>query len=190
MNRSSMRRHLRRRRQKLTRKQRRLSGTQVSRRLRRHPWFRRAVHVAVYQAFDGELPLDEFVRATLSLGRRIYVPKLLPRLGMVFLPLSTSSKLKENCFGILEPANGPLMDPRNLDAVITPLVGFDDSGTRLGMGAGHYDRCFSFLRQRGNWRRPKLVGAGYQFQQVPSLERAPWDIPLDGAVTEFNNFFF
>jgi 5-formyltetrahydrofolate cyclo-ligase len=68
--------------------------------------------------------------------------------------------------------------------VLTPLVAFDDTGVRVGVGRGYYDRCFRFLAGRGAWRRPKLLGVAYELQRVPSLPRQSWDVPLWGAVTE------
>jgi 5-formyltetrahydrofolate cyclo-ligase len=52
------------------------------------------------------------------------------------------------------------------------------------MGGGYYDRTFAYLRQRRIWRRPLLVGVAYELQRVPALEPRPWDVPLDGIVTE------
>ena len=61
---------------------------------------------------------------------------------------------------------------------------FDARGARLGMGAGFYDRHFSFLLRRGAWRRPRLVGLAYGFQQVSRLPQEPWDVPLWGVVSD------
>jgi 5-formyltetrahydrofolate cyclo-ligase len=68
--------------------------------------------------------------------------------------------------------------------VLAPLVAFDRSGNRLGMGGGYYDRSFAYLRHRVHWRRPRLIGYAYGFQEVQALERAHWDVPLSGVVTE------
>ena len=86
--------------------------------------------------------------------------------------------------------HGELIDPRRLDLVIVPLFAFDARGTRLGTGGGYYDRTFSFAASSAAWRRPALIGVGYAFQQHERLERAPWDVPLDGAVTDRGTFRF
>ena len=82
------------------------------------------------------------------------------------------------------------VDPRDLDLVLTPLVAFDNKGARLGLGGGHYDRCFSFLRGRSSWSRPKLVGVGYEFQRIPYIESRPCDVRLWGAVTDVATYRF
>ena len=52
------------------------------------------------------------------------------------------------------------------------------------MGAGFYDRHFSFLRQRRAWRRPLLLGVAFDVQRLPRIAVAGHDVPLWGVVTE------
>jgi len=88
-----------------------------------------------------------------------------------------------NRYGIPEPREGRECDVRRLELVLTPLVAFDGNGTRLGMGAGFYDRTFEFLRadpDAGPW----LVGVAYAMQQVDSLPAETWDVPVGGVITE------
>ena len=80
-------------------------------------------------------------------------------------------------------ANPPIFKIRQ-QAGIEPLVGFDESGVRLGMGGGFYDRSFRFLGSRSKWWRPKLVGIGFEFQYFETIEPRDWDIGLSYAVTE------
>ena len=68
--------------------------------------------------------------------------------------------------------------------VLLPVLGFDRHGTRLGTGAGYYDRMFAFRRHRHSWHRPLLVGIAFQCQQLPLIERSSHDVPLDAVVTE------
>ena len=65
-----------------------------------------------------------------------------------------------------------------------PLVAVDPHGTRMGTGAGFYDRCLQHLRTGRSWRRPKLIGLGYEFQRVAALAARAWDVPLDALLTE------
>jgi 5-formyltetrahydrofolate cyclo-ligase len=145
--------------------------------------FRRAHRVALFLAFDGEPSLAAVVRAAQRQGKELYAPVLTGG-RMRFARLEPEPTLSTNLFGILEPHLGERIDPRRLDLVLTPLVGFDDAGERLGVGKGYYDRCFSFLTRRTAWRRPKLLAVAYELQRVPALDAQPWDVPLWGAVTE------
>jgi 5-formyltetrahydrofolate cyclo-ligase len=54
------------------------------------------------------------------------------------------------------------------------------------MGGGFYDRTFSYLKTRNRWRKPKLIGIAHELQKQDKIIPNPWDVPLDGVVTEFN----
>ena len=75
----------------------------------------------------------------------------------------------------------PWINTRALDLVLAPLVAFDDQGHRLGMGGGFYDRHFGGLPER---LRPLLVGVAHEIQRADALPTQPWDMPLDGILTE------
>ena len=155
----------------------------VARRLLHLPAMRRAHHVSVYLAINGELSLARFIASASRMAKQLYAPVLNGdelRFGL----LETNTPLGLNRFGIPEPRNGPYIDPRSLDIVLAPLVGFDDRGVRLGMGGGFYDRSFHFLRSRSKWRKPKLVGIGFEFQHFNNIEARDWDVGLTTAITE------
>jgi 5-formyltetrahydrofolate cyclo-ligase len=145
--------------------------------------FHAAEHVALFLPFDGEPSLARVVAAARAHGKRLYAP-VLRGLTMTFAELEPDARLAANFFGILEPKLGAKIDARRLDLVLTPLVGFDDRGVRLGVGRGYYDRCFRFLAPRTHWRRPKLLGVAYELQRLPPLIAQPWDVPLWGIATE------
>lgn len=148
--------------------------------------FRSARSIAAYFPVRGEADPSLVIEHALALGKRVYLPVLSRRGDLCFAPLDADTPLRRNRLGIPEPDVQPRMlaRPRDLDLVLTPLVAFDRSGTRLGMGGGYYDRSFAYLRHRLHWRRPRLIGYAYGFQEVPALERAEWDVPLSGVVTE------
>ena len=72
-----------------------------------------------------------------------------------------------------------------LDIVVTPLLAFDQNGARLGMGGGFYDRTFAFKRFSKHLNKPKLWAIALEIQHY-SLKPMPWDVYLDGIVTESN----
>ncbi len=150
--------------------------------------FRRARHIAVYLACGGEFDPAPLVRAAWRQGQSVYLPILVARdQPMLFAPHEPDAVLRPNWFGILEPVvpRERMLAPEQLDLVITPIVGFDPLGFRLGMAGGYYDRSFAFRkddpdRSRGPW----LIGVGYELQRLPVQTPRPWDVPLDGVVTE------
>lgn len=132
--------------------------------------------IAAYQAMDGEMDPAIIVRRALALGCEVH------------LPVITSFRHRRMHFAAwpVGPRRMPAESEaaRWFDLVLVPLVGFDDDGNRLGMGAGFYDRHFAFLRHRMAWHRPLLLGLGFEIQRVKHLPAKPRDVPLWGIVTE------
>jgi 5-formyltetrahydrofolate cyclo-ligase len=69
-----------------------------------------------------------------------------------------------------------------------PLVGFDASGNRMGMGGGYYDRTFSFKSLKKGLRGPTLIGLAHEIQRVEELPVESWDIPLTAIVTDQKSY--
>ena len=61
------------------------------------------------------------------------------------------------------------------DAVLVPALAVARDGTRLGRGGGSYDRALP----RTAAVRVALL---YEDELVPTLPRAPWDVPVHAAV--------
>jgi len=181
--RDTLRRALRARRRELTSTERAIAQARLLGALRTLSSYRRARHVGIYFANDGEADLSELFTAALRRGVALYAPVLADD-RLAFHAFDADSALTLNRYGILEPDGGAAIDPRSLDLVLTPLVGFDRAGARLGMGKGYYDRTFRFLRHRRCWRKPKLIGVGFAFQEVTSLTIESWDVALSGIVTD------
>jgi 5-formyltetrahydrofolate cyclo-ligase len=184
--RDEIRRAMRGRRRALTHRDLDQRARVIASHLLRSRLFRSARSIAAYVPVRGEADPSPVVEHALALGKHVYLPVLSRRGDLCFAPLNTDTPLRRNRFGIPEPAvhSRLLARPRDLDLVLAPLVAFDRSGTRLGMGGGYYDRSFAYLRHRLHWRRPRLIGYAYGFQEVQALERAEWDVPLSGVVTE------
>lgn len=189
-NRRPLRVELRKQRREFSGPQRDQAQKRVARSLLRHRWFLRARNIGIYIAFDGELDLAALLRAVSHQHRQLFAPELCPSpRGMRFVHWGNGETVC-NQYGISEPIAGRPVDPRSLDLVLVPLVAFDASGTRLGMGGGHYDRLFAFLNNRRIWRHPKLLGVGFELQRLRALAKHPWDVPLHGAITEQRSYFF
>jgi 5-formyltetrahydrofolate cyclo-ligase len=187
--RGEIRRTLRERRRALAPNERRIAQKRITRKLSRLAAYRSARRVAVYFAIDGEVDLNGLIQDARACHKTVYVP-LVAGERLRFVELPSRATLSRNRYGIPEPRGGHPIDPRKLDIVLTPLVGFDRHGTRLGMGKGYYDRSFGFLMLRRRWVRPKLVGVGFAFQALEDIAARPWDVRLWGAVTDASTHAF
>jgi 5-formyltetrahydrofolate cyclo-ligase len=185
--RRQLRQSLRQKRRSLSFEEQRQASERLALNLLRHPDLHRARHIGIYLANDGEIDPSLYIDLARKKGIRFYLPILHPIYPgkLVFSPYYDGVQLTANRFGIPEP---PFPRSRRkpawaLDAVLFPLVGFDETGGRLGMGGGFYDRTFAFSRIRP-CMAPKLVGLAHDFQRVEQLPIEPWDVPLHGVVTD------
>ena len=145
---------------------------------------RPGLRIAVYAPLPDELDVQPLVTLARKRGCRIYLPRITDRRRGRMRFVEATGPLRRNPLGILEPASAHPLNARWLDAVFVPLVGFDASGMRLGMGAGYYDRAFAYRRVRTTWHKPRLIGLAYSLQRVASLAPAEHDVRLDTIVTD------
>jgi 5-formyltetrahydrofolate cyclo-ligase len=142
--------------------------------------------IAVYFAHGAELDLHWLIGAAQRRACVLYLPVIVHHGAhrMEFHRYRPGATLRANRYGILEPDRGVPMAVPQLDLVFAPLVAFDLAGSRLGSGAGFYDRALRRLRLERRWRRPRVIGVAYDCQRVERLEPAPWDVTLDAVLTE------
>ncbi|MDB2387113.1 5-formyltetrahydrofolate cyclo-ligase [Shewanella sp.] len=143
-----------------------------------------ATKVALYLTNDGELDTAPLIELLWQQGVQVYLPRLHPFSAgnLLFLRYDKTTTLEKNSLGIWEPKLDlrQMLLIHQLDVVITPLVAFDTTGNRMGMGGGYYDRTLA------NWRtdqRPLPIGYAHDCQQVDKLAKQHWDIPLPYIIT-------
>lgn len=183
-----LRKQIRARRRAIPGSERHRASRELARRAASLRVFATAHHVAGYLAFDGEMDPAPLLERAWEMGKQVYLPVLVghPHDHLLFAPYRPDDPMKPNHFGIPEPAvpQEELVSPHLLDLALTPLVAFEANGTRVGMGGGFYDRTFAFLVNPGHLPKPRLLGLAYELQKVEGLTRQPWDVPLDGILTE------
>ena len=185
--RSTLRRELRERRRALPATTRITAADSLADRLLALPFFdgmpvANKAWVAGYWAMDGEIGLHAFqMRLPAALA---YCLPILHGDSLRFAPWAPGDALVTNRYGIPEPdvAADCALEPRDMALVVLPLVGFDASGHRLGMGGGWYDRSFAF--RHAQEPPPLLVGAAFDVQCVPALVAQAWDVRLDAVCSE------
>ena len=157
--------------------------------LKIEPAFNRPQKIALFLSQDGELDTHETIQFLWDeTEHQVYLPVLETKdeWHMAFVQYTAQSEMQDNQFGIKEPSAAITehLSGEELDWVFMPLVGFDSNGNRLGMGGGYYDRTFAF-KLNAESHKTKLIGWAHSCQQTESLLPCePWDVPLDGILTE------
>ncbi len=177
---SEIRRQMKSRRRTLDAATRSGNADRVAHHLLDVPQILAARTIGAYVAVDGELDPEPSLGLLTAVR---YLPLVGDDFSMEFRLASDEYPLIPNRYGIDEPPpSAPRTEPGDLDVVLVPLVAFDRHGSRIGMGAGYYDRCFAFRQTQKT--APLLVGVAHGFQEVAAIESQPWDVALDMVVTE------
>lgn len=188
LSRAALRRVLREQRRALSPLQQHQAARRLHQQLAQHPLFRRARHIALYLANDGEIDPSLLLRAAQKMGKATYLPVLnaWPRTRMAFQRVRPGERLVPNRFGIAEPTfrRARQRPAWALDLILMPLTGFDPYGGRLGMGGGFYDRTLAYRRLRKHSLKPTLLGLAHECQKVDRLPMASWDIEIDAVLTD------
>jgi 5-formyltetrahydrofolate cyclo-ligase len=171
--RPALRRRLRAARRAVPAGERPAAAAAIDRALARLGLPKPGTRLSAFVPYDGEIDPGVVLARARTLGCSVYLPEIthMRRRRLRFVP---------------EASPGPrqALNPRWLDLVLVPLVGFDSRGYRLGMGGGFYDRQFGFLRQRRAWHRPLLLGVAFEVQRIDRFAEQAHDVPLWGVVTE------
>ncbi len=137
--------------------------------------------VAGYWPMRSEIDPRPLMKRYARAGWRLALP-VTPAKGegpLTFKLWTQLQALQTHAFGMLEPgSDAEIVRP---DVVIVPMLGFDETGHRLGYGAGHYDRTLAALRAEGAVTAIGLAFAGQEVDRLPTQDH---DQPLDAILTE------
>lgn len=121
-------------------------------------------------------------RHALAAGKIVVAPRVDPA-ARTLRPLrivDLDRDVESGYRGIPEPrATCAAVALQTIDWVLTPGVGFDAAGRRLGYGGGYYDRLLPLLP-----RAASRVAGAFEVQLVDRVPAAPHDIGVDCIVTE------
>jgi 5-formyltetrahydrofolate cyclo-ligase len=191
--RSDIRRSVRQLRKNLSDVFQHHAAQDVATRVMELPRVQNARTVSLFLSFDGELNTRPLIERLWQAGKSVYLPVLHPfsRGNLLFLRYSAESEMVLNHFGIEEPRLNvqQVLPVSRLDIIFTPLVAFDATGQRLGMGGGFYDRTLqdwesAYAQQRG----PYPIGLAHDCQRVDTLPVQEWDVPLPEIITPSTHY--
>ena len=174
-----LRKHLKALRNRLSPAQVSWSSEKIAQHILACDAYKNAKLIMGYLAFGKELSVDKVLLQALADGKKVVVPFITSPTEMeaaVFTGMENLclDRFKIRC--VAEPVQ--LIEPNAIDLVLVPGVAFGRDGSRMGMGAGYYDR---FLR-----RSPQAVTIGIAYavlmqEQLPTDE---YDIPVHYLVSE------
>jgi 5-formyltetrahydrofolate cyclo-ligase len=187
--RAALRRALRARRAALPPARRAAAAALQLQALARSPLLLPGRWIALYEASGSEAPTAALLALARRRGCHVCLPRITDRrLARMQLVHWTGGALQRGPFGIRAPQGGAVVPAQRLALVIVPLLGFDARGTRIGSGAGFYDRLLAFrIARRGP---PLVIGLAFEAQRRAGLPRARHDVPLDGVLTEHGLHLF
>ena len=149
--------------------------------------------VGLFSAFGSEVDLRDVVRHAQHAGWHIALPVMVlqeeaPGYTMLFVNVDYKTALLRQEAFLAKPAKNldpndfdferfPLVPPDELDALVMPLVAFDNDGGRLGYGGGNYDRYVPQLRENC-W----VSGVAFDEQCVPRVPRADFDLAIPQVI--------
>jgi 5-formyltetrahydrofolate cyclo-ligase len=149
--------------------------------------FRDASAVMMYLSLPHEADTSEAILQAWQLSKVVAVPKIsweqrhmIPvRINSLETGFSTGSS------GLRNPVAGVPVPFEEIDLVVTPALGFDREGNRLGRGGSYYDRFFANKQVRA--ARCGFAFAEQLLGSIPVTER---DEPVDFLVTDEGILYF
>jgi 5-formyltetrahydrofolate cyclo-ligase len=136
--------------------------------------------VSGYMPIRSEINPLPLLRRYAEAGAQIALPAIVARGEPLSMRAwAVGEKLVPGQWGIREPEAGAAQVAP--DIMLIPLAAFDRRGSRVGYGAGYYDRTITELRLH----KPVVaIGIAYSVQEVDEVPTLPHDARLDLVLTE------
>jgi 5-formyltetrahydrofolate cyclo-ligase len=143
--------------------------------------FQKASTVMMFVSLPHEVDTSEAILHAWQLGKVVAVPKISwEQRHMIPVQIhSLETGFSTGASGLRNPIAGVPVPFEDIDLVVTPALGFDNKGNRLGRGGSYYDRFFA----NGDL---KALRCGFAFseQLVDAVPVTEHDQPVDMVVTD------
>jgi 5-formyltetrahydrofolate cyclo-ligase len=144
------------------------------------PEVQAAKTVLTYMSFGSEIETHTLLDRFLALGKVVVSPRIDDhQRELVLQRVDSAQSMTRGIWGILQPQpESQVFRVNEIDLVLTPGLGFDRHGGRLGYGAGYYDRLLALAPQS-----VVRVAMAFTCQIVPQVPTAAHDAPIDIIIT-------
>lgn len=181
MDKERLRLRLQRRLLAISAEQRSEKSKKACRNLISTPQFQSASTVMMYLSMPQEVDTAEAILCAWQLGKVVAVPKISwQQRHMIPVRInSLETGFSTEVAGLRNPITAVPMPLQEIDLVVTPALGFDRKGNRLGRGGSYYDRFFAN-------EELKAARCGFAFaeQLVDSVPVTKLDEPMNFLVTD------
>lgn len=143
--------------------------------------FQSASFVMMYLSLKHETDTSEAILHAWQLGKTVAVPKISwEQRHMIPVEIhSLETGFSTEVSGLRNPIAGVPVPFEEIDLVVTPGLGFDKEGNRLGRGGSYYDRFFANPELKA-----RRCGFAFNEQIVDSIPVTDYDEPMDFLVTD------
>ena len=149
--------------------------------------FQGASTVMMFLSLPHEVDTSEAILHAWQLGKAVAVPKISwQQRHMIPVRInSLETGFSTGASGLRNPISGLPVPFGEIDLVVTPALGFDKKGNRLGRGGSYYDRFFA-----NEELKAVRCGIGFAEQIVESIPVTEHDKPVDIIVTDEEIIYF
>ena len=149
--------------------------------------FQNASTIMMFLSLPHEVDTSEAILHAWQLGKAVAVPKISwQQRHMIPVRInSLETGFSTGASGLRNPIAGMPVPFGEIDLVVTPALGFDKKGNRLGRGGSYYDRFFV-----NDELKAARCGFGFAEQIVESIPITEHDVPVDTIVTDEEIIYF
>ena len=181
MDKIEMRHSLRSRLYGLPQGHRRTESKQACRNLIATDEYKKASSIMIFLSLPHEIETTAVILDAWQRGKTVAVPKMSwQQRHMIAVEItSLETGFSEERGGFKNPTTSVPMAVEDIDLVVTPGLGFDDKGNRLGRAGGYYDRYF-----KSEHLSAKKCGFAFSQQIVDSIPVDDHDERVDFLVSD------
>jgi 5-formyltetrahydrofolate cyclo-ligase len=143
--------------------------------------FQSASTIMMFLSLPHEVDTSEAILNAWQLGKAVAVPKISwQQRHMIPVQInSLETGFSTGASGLRNPISGLPVPFGDIDLVVTPGLGFDKIGNRLGRGGSYYDRFFA-----NDELKADRCGFAFSEQILDSIPAAEHDEPVEILVTD------
>ncbi len=149
--------------------------------------FQHASTIMMFLSLPHEVDTSEAILHAWQLGKVVAVPKISwQQRHMIPVQInSLETGFSTGASGLRNPISGLPVPFGEIDLVVTPALGFDKKGNRLGRGGSYYDRFFANAELRAG-----RCGFAFAEQLLDSIPVTEHDVPVEILVTDEEIMYF